>query len=169
MPMPLSAVECSPGASERLCPLWASSLLGIAGSLFALTGAGLVIAAVPAPTDKSTFYVFAGLALIISGVLLGKRYFAGVWTYLAVVAATLVWAMRNISLAGSSLSYRLVGPLIMVAMIGALIPLLRPKESRRGRPQPRNADDRHVALHSRRDLSGERAHGAFPPSSPRLR
>ncbi|MDT7531459.1 hypothetical protein OVY29_22640 [Sphingopyxis sp. SE2] len=111
--------------AARHAPLWARSLLAIAGSQFALMGAILAAAGAFAASDRSTFYVLAGFGLIASGVLLAWRHIAGVWAYLALVAAMVLRSLHDAGNGGSSLLYRLMGPLIMLSMVCALIPALR--------------------------------------------
>ena len=99
--------------------------LAIAGSLIALMGAIVAIGASFSTSDASTFGILAGFGLIASGVLLAKRHIAGAWTYMAVFAGTLTWSLHAFPAGSASLPYRLVGPLIMLAMIAALMPALR--------------------------------------------
>ncbi len=77
-----------------------------------------------AGSGGSTYYWLAGASLIISGLLLANRHIGGLWALLGVFAATLIWSLRDAGLGGSSLGYRLVGPLIILSMACALMPFL---------------------------------------------
>lgn len=113
------------GAAERYFQLWASSLLAIAGSLFVLTGITLALIGAFGAADRSAFLILAGSGLIMSGALLAKRYMAGAWIYGVVTTGTAIWSLRDVGSGGSSLLYRLIGPLVMLAMIAALMPAFR--------------------------------------------
>lgn len=99
------------------------ALLGIAGAMVGLFGVGLSIAGSFAQSDGSFFYMMAGFGLVASGALLAKRHPIGAWTYLAVFAVTLFWALDN-GQSGSPLAYRLLGPVVLLVMISILMPIL---------------------------------------------
>jgi quinoprotein glucose dehydrogenase len=131
MSMSIASVECRPGASKRLCPEWARSLLGIAGAFFAMMGVAMAVKAAFAGSGGSTYYWLAGIGLIISGLLLANRHIGGLWALLGVFAATLIGSLRDAGLGGSSFGYRMVGPLIILSMAYALMPFLRRSSSGR--------------------------------------
>lgn len=124
MPVPLILPERCADGTEMRVQRWARPLLGIAGLLFASTGIGLAAAGAFSRSDGSTFDLLAGLGLAASGVLLARRPIAGAAVYMAVFAGTLIWSLRDLGLGGSSLLYRLIGPMIMLSMILALAPAL---------------------------------------------
>ena len=100
-------------------------MLAICGSLIALFGVVLAIIGAFSSLDSGSFLLFAGCGLILSGALLAKRHVAGAWTYMAVFAATLAWSLHDAGLGGSSVSYRIVGPIVMLVMLALLMPALR--------------------------------------------
>jgi glucose dehydrogenase len=98
------------------------AILLIAGFVFALGGLGLAIAG--STSSASSFHPVAGFGLIVSGALLAKRMVAGAWTFLAVFVAIAVWSIGNLGPNGSSLAYRLIGPITLLAMIAVVLPAL---------------------------------------------
>ena len=108
----------------------ARTALAISGALFSLVGFVLMVGGYLSP-DGTAFHVLAGLGLIVSGALVSHRHPAGAWTYMLVFAGTVSWSLRNIEV-GSSLAQRLVGPLLLLVMIAAMMPLLcrwRPRQT----------------------------------------
>lgn len=59
------------------------------------------------------YYVIAGLALIASGVLVVRRRRAGLWLYLLVFVASIVWAISEVGLDGWRLMPRLFAPALL--------------------------------------------------------
>lgn len=75
----------------------------------------------------SAYYVLAGLGLIVAGVLLARGRMSGALVYAVVFAATLIWAFWEVGIAnGWALVPRLVGPLVLMMLVVAVLPLLRP-------------------------------------------
>jgi len=118
-----AARDVRPLVSQRQLSLAARPLLAIAGSTISLFGAGLTIISYTTP-DGGDFFLSAGIGLIASGALLAKRHVAGVWTYMAVFVATLIWSLQGVGLGGSPLGYRIAGPITMLAMLALLMPAL---------------------------------------------
>lgn len=100
-------------------------LLAIGGSLIALFGVVLTAVGTFSSLNSGPFLQFAGCGLILSGGLLAWRHVAGAWTFMAVFAATLAWSLNNAELGGSSVPYRILGPIIMLVMLALLMPALR--------------------------------------------
>lgn len=100
------------------------SLLAICGSLIALFGVVLTTMGALSSTDSGSFLQFTGCGLILSGALLAKRHVAGAWAYMAVFAATLAWSLHDAGLGGSPVSYRILGPIVMLVMLALLMPAL---------------------------------------------
>ncbi|HET6942501.1 MAG TPA: hypothetical protein VFH89_10095 [Sphingomicrobium sp.] len=98
-------------------------LLAIAGSLISLAGAVLALGGYLSPLRGSAFYMFIGVALIVSGVLLAKRNRVGAWAHLVVFAITVSWSLRNLD-DGSPLLFRLIGPAAILALLALLMPVL---------------------------------------------
>ncbi|MEO8455509.1 MAG: hypothetical protein ABI454_10135 [Sphingomicrobium sp.] len=125
------AAPYRPDASGRRFDRAARTALAIAGALLSLAGIVLAIGGYLSPLNGSAFQMLAGAGLIVSGALVSRRHRAGVWTYMLVFAGTVSWSLRNIE-AGSALALRLVGPTLLLVMMGALTPLLfrwRPREA----------------------------------------
>ncbi len=100
------------------------AMLAIAGLLVTLLGAAIALAGLMV-RDGATFCLLSGAGLIVSGALVAKGHRAGAWVYMGVFAITVIWALRNIQLGGTSLPMRLVGPSLLLAMIALLMPVLR--------------------------------------------
>lgn len=103
--------------------LWLPRLLGglyvIIGAVLAAGGAWL------AALGGSLYYVCAGVALLISGVLLARQKIAGVWLYAVLFAATLAWAFWEVGPDIWALVPRVVGPAVLLLLALLLMPLLR--------------------------------------------
>jgi len=101
---------------------WPAQVLGallvLIGLILAVGGAWL------AALHGSLYYLAAGIGLIVAGVLMVLRRLTGVWVYVAVFAATLVWALWEVGLNGWALVPRLVGPLVLLWLALACAPLL---------------------------------------------
>jgi glucose dehydrogenase len=117
--------------SARQVDAAARTVLGFCGAFLSIAGIILTAGGLMSAFDGSAFYAFTGLGLTISGALIAKRNRAGAWTYLAVFAVTVSWSLRNID-QGPSLGHRIVGPIILLAMLAALMPVLskwRPRQA----------------------------------------
>ncbi|WP_322964913.1 membrane-bound PQQ-dependent dehydrogenase, glucose/quinate/shikimate family [Sphingomonas fuzhouensis] len=89
---------------------WALALLG---GFFAVAGGYLAL------LGGSPYYVLAGLAMILSGALIGRGDPRGRWLYVAIWVATVIWAVWEIGFDPLQLVPRVVAPsvlLILVAM-----------------------------------------------------
>jgi quinoprotein glucose dehydrogenase len=109
--------------SARQLEVAVRTVLGFSGALISIAGIVLTAGGLMSPFDGSAFYAVAGLGLAISGALIAKRNRAGAWTYLAVFALTVTWSLRDVD-QGPSLGHRLFGPIILIAMLAALMPVL---------------------------------------------
>lgn len=74
---------------------------------------------------QSTYSTLAGGGLILGGALLTRRQRTGAWLLLAVFAITLIWSLGNLRADGTDLAMRLVGPTIVLGLIGLVMPALR--------------------------------------------
>jgi quinoprotein glucose dehydrogenase len=101
------------------------SVLAICGSLIALFGVVLATMGAFSSFDSGSFPQLAGCGLILSGALLARRHVTGAWAYMAVFAGTLTWSLQDAGFGGSSVTYRIVGPIIMLVMLALLMPALR--------------------------------------------
>lgn len=118
----VQAVHYPRNTSDRHYDRAVQTVLATVGALFSLVGLVLAIGGYLS-FNGSAFHILAGVGLIVSGVLVARRHPAGAWTYMLVFAGTVAWALRNVE-AGSILAQRLIGPLLLLLMIGVLMPLL---------------------------------------------
>jgi len=126
-----NALRVHRSASARQYAVAARTVLGFSGAFISMAGIALAAAGLMSTFEGSAFYAVAGTGLAISGALLAKRNRAGAWTYLTVFAATVTWALHNVD-QGSSLPYRLIGPIILLALLALLMPVLsgwRPRQA----------------------------------------
>jgi quinoprotein glucose dehydrogenase len=108
---------------------WAVAILG---ALIALIGVVLTIGgAWLVALGGSFYYLVAGLALLASGALLIARDIRGAWLYAAVFVLTLIWSLWEGGLNGWALVPRLAGPLVLLVLVLAALPVLRPAGGRR--------------------------------------
>lgn len=105
----------------------AKALLAILGIVMLLIGLVLAIGGVWLVSLKgSPYYLLAGLGLAASGYLIARGRLAGAWIYLAVYAATLVWAVWEVGLAGWPLVPRVIAPTVILILVLAALPALKP-------------------------------------------
>lgn len=96
------------------------------GVLLAVIGLVLTVGGVQlAMLGGSWYYLIAGLALIVSGLLLVWRDVRGAWLYGAVFVATVIWALWEKGLNGWAMIPRLVGPLVLMFLVLATLPRAR--------------------------------------------
>lgn len=100
-------------------------VIGLIGTVLLLGGARLAM------LGGSLYYLIAGAALVGSGVFLVLRRAAGVWLYLAVYVATLVWAVWEVGLNGWALVPRVVAPTVLLAFVLLSLPVVRPGQGPR--------------------------------------
>jgi glucose dehydrogenase len=117
------AVQFRRNTSARQYTIAKRTVLGFSGALVSTAGIVLTAGGLMSPFDGSVFYAVIGVGLTVSGALLAKRNRAGAWTYLGVFAATVSWSLQNVD-QGPSLAHRLVGPIILLAMLALLMPAL---------------------------------------------
>lgn len=108
---------------------WASTLLGIVFLLIGLvlTGGGGWLVAL----DGSTYYLIAGIGLILSGILLMLHRAAGVWLYVLVFVGTVVWAYGEVELDAWALVPRIVAPTVLLVLAVPLLGVLHRGPARR--------------------------------------
>lgn len=103
----------------------ARALLAISGGLILFLGGTLLLIGRVLLVDRSNYCTLAGCGLILAGDLIAKRRREGAWVFIAVFAITLIWSLGNLQAGGTSLAMRLVGPTLLLSMIGLLMPTLR--------------------------------------------
>lgn len=108
---------------------WLTLLLGL---LISLIGAILVFGGAQlAALGGSWYYLIVGLLLIASGVLLVLRDVRGAWIYGGAFLFTLVWALWEKGLDGWALVPRLIGPLVLMFLVLASLPVLMGRGGKR--------------------------------------
>jgi len=111
-------------AIRRTAGDWAAILLGIIiviiGAVLAAGGIWLSI------LGGSWYYLLAGIALLVSGVLIIRENAAGAWVYAVTYAATVIWAFWEAGMNGWALVPRLVGPTILLILVILASPRLHP-------------------------------------------
>lgn len=108
-----------------------SLLILLLGGLLALIGAVMAAGGVwLAVLGGSLYYLFAGLGLIASGILLIRGSAAGAWLYLIVFAFTVLWALWEVGLNGWALVPRIIGPALLAILVLLVLPLLQPERWR---------------------------------------
>ncbi|WP_312417539.1 membrane-bound PQQ-dependent dehydrogenase, glucose/quinate/shikimate family [Comamonas sp.] len=101
-------------------------LLGVLGAVLAMAGlAFLVGGGKLISLGGSSYFLLAGLGLLLAGVqvLRGRR--SGGWLYLATFAATVLWALAEVGLDYWSLVSRLLAMTFGAAVVSACLPLLQ--------------------------------------------
>lgn len=93
-------------------------VLVVNGLLLAAGGAWLIA------LGGSFYYLPTGVGLLVSGGLLWRRRMAGAYLYLAVFAATSVWAWWEVGTSGWALMPRLLGPAVLLVLLFMVSPTL---------------------------------------------
>jgi quinoprotein glucose dehydrogenase len=98
------------------------ALLLVVGLALMIGGARLVSMA------GSPYYLLAGIGCVVAGVQLVRKRSSGNWIYLAVFAATLVWALAEVGQQFWLLLPRVAGPLAFAALCALLLAWGRKRE-----------------------------------------
>ena len=106
-------------------PVAVGALIGLAGLAVGAGGLWLLL------LGGSLYYLPAGIALILSGYLIARRRMLGLWIYLGLFAATILWALWEAGLDGWALVPRLLGPGLLLVAVLALLPLFEGRTYRR--------------------------------------
>lgn len=108
---------------------WGLPLVGILiviiGLPLALGGAQL------AWLGGSWYYVIAGLAIVVAGILFVRRNLSGAWLYAAAYIATIIWALWETGLHFWPLVPRLVAPTVLAILVLLVLPLFPARRGRR--------------------------------------
>lgn len=104
---------------RRLRQIFPAPLLPlITGSIVAAIGVILLIGGVwLAALGGSAYYLIAGGAMLVAGVLLMRGRILGGWIYAAVLFCTLVWALWEVGGNGWALVPRLVAPIVLLLLV----------------------------------------------------
>ncbi|MDO9335629.1 MAG: membrane-bound PQQ-dependent dehydrogenase, glucose/quinate/shikimate family [Caulobacter sp.] len=97
-------------------PLLLGAVLALIGLVLLVGGFTLI------GLGGSPYYLVAGAGLLLSGGLIAMRRPLGVWIYVGVFAATLLWALWEVGLQGWPLVPRLVAPLILLIPVLLVFP-----------------------------------------------
>lgn len=102
---------------------WPTTLFGLIllliGLVLAVGGARLVA------LSGSWYYLIAGVAMVIAGVLYIRRHILGAWLYAAIFVATVIWAFAEIGMAFWGWVPRLAPMLVLGVFAALLVPRLR--------------------------------------------
>jgi quinoprotein glucose dehydrogenase len=85
--------------------------VAILGGFFAVAGAVL------ASLGGSPYYLIAGVAMVVSGALLGRHPRYGRWLFVAIWVGTLIWAIWEVGFDGLQLVPRLVAPTVLLVLV----------------------------------------------------
>ena len=101
---------------------WSAIIVGIVVGLIGLVlGAGGAYLAV---LGGSLYYLLAGIAMIVSGVLLVRQRMTGAYLYIAVVVLTFVWAFFETGGNPWALVPRVVAPVVLLIAVLLIMPTL---------------------------------------------
>lgn len=104
-----------------IAPIVVGVLILLIGAVLFAGGAWLVA------IGGSPYYLAAGAGLVLAGALLILRRESGLWVYVLVFAATLVWAVWEVGLRGWPLVPRILPPAVLLGLILLIWPLLVPR------------------------------------------
>jgi quinoprotein glucose dehydrogenase len=104
--------------SRTLSPLILGAVIGIIGLVLAIGGAWLAV------LGGSAYYVLAGLAMVVSGVLLFRRRLLGGWIYIGVFVLTVLWALAEVGANNWALVPRVIAPLVLLVAVLLIMPTL---------------------------------------------
>src|SRR5580658_1413395 len=103
----------------------------IFSALIVLMGVGLFLGGIYLATlGGSLYYVLAGLAYLIAGVLLWRRQTRGVWLLVLIAVLTIPWALWEAGTFYWALFPRLLVPLALASLGMLLLPSVLPEASR---------------------------------------
>ena len=114
-----TAPAAKPGSAGRLFFAVFALLIAAAGAALLFWGGKLVA------VGGSPFYAIQGVALIAAGLLMAMRRRTGVYIYLLVLAATLVWALWEVGFDGWALIPRLAWLIVVSVLLAAFWPVAR--------------------------------------------
>ncbi|WP_230463521.1 membrane-bound PQQ-dependent dehydrogenase, glucose/quinate/shikimate family [Sphingobium sp. Cam5-1] len=107
---------------------WATTLMGgligMIGLVLTIGGAWLLI------IGGSPYYLIAGMGMLVSGWLLYQRRMTGAWLYMAIVGATIIWALWEVGTNGWALIPRVIAPLVLLIGVLLIMPLLSVRPDR---------------------------------------
>jgi glucose dehydrogenase len=114
--------RAEPRSDMRPAARWALyifvALLVLIGALMSAGGAWLII------LGGSWYYILAGVALIVSGVLMGRQRLSGLILYWFTFAATVVWALWEVGPEPWALMPRVLAPAVLALISLAFLPVL---------------------------------------------
>jgi len=127
MARPSLATSGGGGTGATLTQILVHSLVRLLSLILILIGAILVYGGIKLMLlGGSLYYLLAGLGLVASGVMMFRLKLIGAWIYIGLFALTVLWALWEVGLDGWGLVPRIVGPLVLLALVIASLPVLKP-------------------------------------------
>ncbi len=114
-----------PGRMARFYVATVAVFVGLFGAVLAAGGIWLIT------LGGSWYYALAGIGMVAAAVLLLRRRVTGVWLYVLVFAATVVWALWERGLSGWPQVPRLVGHSVMLILVLLTVPILQRRNAER--------------------------------------
>ena len=99
-------------------PIVVGAICSLIGTTLLIGGAWLLA------IRGSPYYVLAGIAMLVSGVLLIRRHLLGTWIYIAMYVATFCWALWEVGLNSWALVARLVALTVLLGVVIVITPFL---------------------------------------------
>ncbi|MBO9711734.1 membrane-bound PQQ-dependent dehydrogenase, glucose/quinate/shikimate family [Sphingomonas sp.] len=118
------AIPLAASGRRPVAPLILGIVIALIGLILAGGGAWL------ASLGGSAYYLVTGLAMIASGVLLVRRRIAGGWLYVAIFAATVIWALAEAGTNDWALVPRVIAPLVLLVAVFLVMPTLSARPNR---------------------------------------
>jgi quinate dehydrogenase (quinone) len=116
------SLTSSPNPSPPGAARWGLLVFGI---VLALIGLALTLGGVQLATlGGSWYYLLAGIAFVVSGVLFARRREAGAWVYGALFVATILWSLWEVGFSFWQLVPRLAPVLVLGFVALLLLPAL---------------------------------------------
>ncbi|WP_420140084.1 membrane-bound PQQ-dependent dehydrogenase, glucose/quinate/shikimate family [Sphingomonas sp.] len=114
----MDADTSQPIRHSRIPAIIIGGVITLIGVILAVAGAWLAL------LGGSAYYVITGSAMIVAGWLLIRQRLLGLWIYVAIVAATIVWAFWEVGTDGWALVPRVIAPLVLLILALLVAPTL---------------------------------------------